>query len=163
MASNPEERPTRHGPSRWRIVWYENGRKEQATFYTRDDALKFQHLVEFYGNHWPPPTVWDRQHACLAEAAPSDKPTFRRYAERTLNDRHTANPGTKRDYEAILTRHVYPVFGNTLLDRVDRSDIAALITALKAKDLSSKTVTNIHGTVSSILKDAVTDRLIERN
>ena len=116
MASVERRPDTNTGP-RWRVIWWQAGRREQATFADPGYARRFKALVETYDG-WPPPTVWDRQHGCLVDDVPSDSPTFRDYAETTLHDRTRANEGTKKTYRAMLERHVHPELGDTPVDEI---------------------------------------------
>lgn len=150
------------GSERWYVRWRENGHEQSRPFYRQQDAEGFRNLVNTFGG-LPPPHIWDDNHRVLADQAPSGKPTFRSYAEQALHDRTRASEGTKRSYATILEHHVHPVIGDVPIDELTRRDLAKLVRELGNKSLSGKTKANIHGLVSSILKDAVTDGHLERN
>ena len=128
-----EHRVTRSG-DRWRVRWWQQGRQEQQTFAVEAYARQFRSLVDFYGG-WPPPSVWDRTHACLVDERPSDKPPFQEYAETTLHNRTRANEGTKKTYRSMLAHHVYPTIGATPVDDIGRGDLAKLVRHLNQQGL----------------------------
>jgi len=70
---------------------------------------------------------------------------------------------TLRGYEVNLRRHVFPVLGAQSLAALERADCRALIAACREKGLSPKSLENICRTLSSVLTQAVEDRLLAVN
>jgi hypothetical protein len=144
----------------WRVVWRQDGRKQQQTFPTEKGAKQFFHLVKAADEKWPDDWV---RGVGLKSKQPSTAPLFCDYAEKTINARQKADQRTKDDYKRILENHINPVIGNVPVDRIDRFQVSAVSDRLAAAGRSPKTVSNVHALMSSILSDAVTDRIIDRN
>jgi integrase len=154
------EQRTRATATSYRVIWREAGVKQQQTFHNAQAAQRFRLLVEGSGNRWP--HGWDRQHGFGETPAERGVQTFREWAEHILATRRRANVRTLADYRRDLERHVYPVIGDLGLDEIDEVAVAKLIDALTLT-LAPKTVQNIHGMVSSFLKDAVIRGKLPRN
>jgi integrase len=155
-----EVRHNRTGTTSYRVVWRENGVKQWETFRSPRGAEEFKAKVKAYGNHWPP--EWIRGHGDRIDV-PSNAPLFAAYAEKTINARQRADERTKDDYKRLLINHVNPMIGNVPVDRIDRFQVSAISDRMTAAGRSPKTVSNVHALLSSILSDAVTDRIIDRN
>lgn len=71
---------------------------------------------------------------------------------------------TKRSYTCHLKAHILPEFGEKQIQSIDQSDVQKFCTKLyNEKQLSPKTVRNIHGTLHRCLCDAITAKLIRVN
>ena len=178
-----EKRVYRTGTISYRVVWREHGIRQWETFSNIKAAEAFKVKVEAYGNYWPPD--WIKGHGDKSSTVPSNAPLFRDYAEKTINARQKADERTKDDYKRMLANHVYPLIGNVPVDRIDRFQVSEISDSMnkerEVKDehgkpvigkdgepiikppASEKTISNVHALVSSILSDAVTDRIIDRN
>jgi integrase len=176
-----ERRPVKSGIS-YRVVWREGGVKQQQTFPTEKAAMRFYHLVKAADERWP--EGWVKGKGFIADQD-STAPLFAAYAEKTINARQKADERTKDDYKRILANHINPVIGNVPVDRIDRFQVSAISDAMaKEREVrdehgkpvigkdgraiikppsSVKTISNVHALLSSILTDAVTDRIIDRN
>jgi integrase len=154
-----ERRPVKSGIS-YRVVWREGGVKQQQTFPTEKAAMRFYHLVKAADEKWP--EGWVKGKGFIADQT-STAPLFAAYAEKTINARQKADERTKDDYKRILANHINPVIGDIPVDRIDRFQVSAVSDRLADAGRSPKTVSNVHALMSSILSDAVTDRIIDRN
>jgi integrase len=70
---------------------------------------------------------------------------------------------TVRGYEVNLRRHVFPVLGAKSLAALERADCRTLIVACREKGLSPKSLENICRTLSSVLTQAVEDKVLAVN
>ena len=70
---------------------------------------------------------------------------------------------TVRGYEVNLRRHVFPILGAKSLAALERADCRALIVACREKGLSPKSLENICRTLSSVLTQAVEDKVLAIN
>ena len=70
---------------------------------------------------------------------------------------------TVRGYEVNLRRHIFPVLGAKSLAALERADCRALIVACREKGLSPKSLENICRTLSSVLTQAVEDKVLAIN
>jgi integrase len=154
-----ERRPIKSGIS-YRVVWREGGVKQQQTFPTEKAAMRFYHLVKAADEQWP--EGWVKGKGFLSDQA-STAPLFCDYAEKTINARQRADERTKADYKRILHNHINPVIGNVPVDRVDRFQVSEVSDRMASAGRSPKTISNAHALMSSVLSDAVTDRIIDRN
>lgn len=148
------------GRTTWRVLWREQGERQQQTFDDQEAAEEFCGHVVASGNRWP--RGWVKGHGWEDEAGP-DTVTFRQFAQRTIAARGKADPRTQADYLAQLERHVYPVIGDRPIERITRFDVAEVAQRMTAAGRAPKTVANVHALMSSVLRDAVTDELIRRN
>jgi integrase len=155
-----EPRQHKSGTS-YRVVWREDGEKQWETFRSLTAATKFRKLVEGSSNHWP--SGWVKGRGAPDDHASSDAPLFRDYAEKTISARQKADEGTKGGYRRLLVNHINPVLGHIPVDRIDRFHISKVADRMTVAGRATKTISNAHGLLSSILSDAVTDRLIDRN
>jgi integrase len=149
--ANLETRPNKGGKSH-RIVWRQDGIKQQETFRDLAAAKRFRLLVEGHGNRWP--TGWVRGVG-FGEAAPSGDPTFSEWAVRAVESRAMANERTRADYLRDVRLHLDPVFGSQRLDEITREDVGRWLIGLTQANKSPKTIKNIHGLASSIMSDAI--------
>jgi len=154
-----ERRPVKSGIS-YRVVWREGGVKQQQTFPTEKAAMRFYHLVRAADEKWP--EGWVKGKGFIADQD-STAPLFAAYAEKTINARQKADERTKADYMRILANHINPVIGDIPVDRIDRFQVSMVSDRLADAGRSPKTISNVHALMSSILSDAVTDRIIDRN
>jgi integrase len=147
---------------RWRVVWREHGDRQFESFDTADGAAAFKRQVEAAGDCWP--YGWVKGHGY---GAPADAtgPTLRSWAEQAIARRVRADARTKADYRRDLVNHVYPHLGDLPIDAITLDRVTAWLAAMVDAGLAAKTITNIHGIVSSIMNDALTHRppLIDHN
>lgn len=144
-----------------RVVWRQNGAKEQQTFTERPAAEDFLAHVKASGDRWP--RGWVKGKGWADEVGDQGAPTFRHYAEQTITARSKADARTKADYLAMLERHVYPLIGDKPVDRITRFDVSAVADKMTSEGKAPKTIANVHALLSSVLRDAVGDELVHRN
>lgn len=165
-----EKRSTKAGQPRWRVVWWQDGARQQQTYGNQQAAVAFRKRVEGYGNRWPP----GEDPRKPASTGPL---TFGAWARRAVEQRARANERTRGDYLRDLDRHF------TLLDPVPLADLDTAHVAHWETDrqsacrcghaqhaqpcpadgcrcrtgraLSAKTIRNLHGFASSIMADAL--------
>lgn len=106
-----EETTTKRGESRWRILYYEGGKRKASPRFKVDDHAK----------------AWFEEYQRTNGASASTS-TFRDAAERWLAGRK-ARPARLALYGSILRGHLYPVFGDTLLRDITDDDINAYLFA----------------------------------
>jgi integrase len=137
----------------YRVVWREDGRKQQLTLHDPVEAARFKQLVEGSGNRWP--AGWTRP----SKAAPprrSGKLTFGEWAETAINRRNRASERTKNDYRRDLRLH-FATLLDVPLDEVDAGHVTAWLDDRRAAGLSGKTIRNLYGFASSLYVDALAE------
>lgn len=144
----------------WRVVWWDHGKRQAETFATEAGAVEFRGYVEAAKNNWP--RGWVKGQG-WADDLPSTSPTFETWALEAIANRRHANERTKADYRRDLRNHVFPYLGATPVDRITDKAVDDWHRALATPKpdgpgLSIKTLTNIHGMVSSVIADAMTHR-----
>jgi integrase len=151
-----EKRETKSG-TRWRIVWWQDGGRQQQTYLTEAVALSFKAKVEAYGNQWPPGT--DPREKRLTGSL-----TFGTWAERAIERRTRATERTKADYRRDLQRH-FALLADVPLESLSEDHISAWERDRHDAGLADKTIRNLHGFASSLLGDARRHRppLVDHN
>lgn len=91
--------------------------------------------------------------------------TIERYAEHWIKDNISARlrPSTVSSYRETLRLHVLPILGRTTLRALTPAQVRALLATKTAAGLSPRSVRIVHGTLRSMLGEAVRDELVERN
>ena len=74
----------------------------------------------------------------------------------------TRSLNTQNDYAISYKKHISPILGHKLLNKIKVSDIKQWQSNL-LKVVSPRRVRNIRATLSTILKDAMADEIIEKN
>lgn len=89
--------------------------------------------------------------------------TFRAVAEKWFSTwRHGKAEKTKRNHEARLNNHLYPLFENTPIAEIQRSDIVRLADLLNEKGISSE-AGKVMQTLSMVFDYAVSAGVVELN
>jgi integrase len=183
-----ERRTTKSG-DRFRVIWWEDGQRQQKTFFDADSAGAFKDDVETFGNHWPPGTD-------PRPAGPATALTFQAWAERAIAARTRASDRTRADYRRDLAAH-FALLNPIPLEILRAEHVIAWMREREAAcrcgrpladhgrdgltppcnrpaGLSEKTRRNLHGFASSLIADALSqhppliahnpfaDRLTER-
>jgi len=101
----------------------------------------------------------------LQEADSIKLPTFEEYAKYWLEDyiKPLRRSSTYERYGDILKRHVFPTFGNKLINEIKRSEIRNLILRKSKEGLSRSMICLIRDVMSGALGYAVEDELIPGN
>lgn len=137
----------------WRVIWYQDGERQYETLADDVEAAKFKQLVEGSGNRWP--HGWTKGVGYGAEAT---GPTFEEWAEKAIARRSRASERAKEDYRRDLRTYAFPLFGRRPVGALMIEDSDALVEGMLALGRSPKTISNVHGLVSSIVKDAMKAR-----
>ena len=165
--ANLETRPWKSGVSH-RIVWRQDGVKQQETFHDETAATRFKQLVEGHGNQWPHGWVKGVGFVDLGPTVEPD-PTFGEWATRAIESRASATDRTRADYLRDVELHITPTFGETPLNKITKESVGRWLIDLAGKrapkNLSPKRIKDIHGLASSILRDAIEsgDFQVQRN
>ena len=86
--------------------------------------------------------------------------TFEDFARRWLSSAPDLRPRTRENYDGIIRNHLIPAFGKTPLSRLRPEHFRDLIRSKQAQGLAEPTVRRIVRLSSTILKTAVTDRIL---
>lgn len=140
----------------FRVVWREAGVKQYERFPTATAAESFRAKVEANNGRWP--FGWVKGYGFNDK--PSTAPTFTVWARRCITARSTASARTRHDYLRDFERHLEPVFGQTPVDQITKEQVGQWLIGLT---VSPKTAKNIHGLASSIMAEAVDERLAPGN
>lgn len=93
-----------------------------------------------------------------------DSLTLGEYADTWIEQASThLKPSTMKFYRDNLAQHIRPLLGTTVLSTIGRHDVKRLIAALQGKALSSRTVTGVVRTLSTILSEAVEEGRLAAN
>lgn len=134
------------------------GRDTTETFDTRKDAARFAKLVESAG---PKQALAIRRRK---DRANDDYvPTLAEMLVQHVDQLTGVTERTKADYLATAQRTWLPRLGDMDVDYITRTDVTDLINTLARRKLSAKSIANSHGILSSVLKTAVREGIIERN
>ena len=148
---------TKAGAPRWQVRWRQDGRSVSETFPTESGAIKFRGLVDAAGQRYPQGWVPGRGFS-----APQGGPTLVQWFGRAIDSRPGANNRTRSDYRRDFAGHVPAWLADKPIEAITREDVGKWLVEL-ASTLAPKTIHNIHGMVSSVMKDAQTDGLLTRN
>lgn len=148
---------TRRGIS-WQVRWRQDDQEVSATFATEAAAIKFRGLVDAAGQRYPP--GWIPGSGWIL-AGPTEL-TLRNWLPRAIAARPNAGSGTKERYRRLFEAHVPTELKDAPLGQITKEDAGVWVAGLLA-DNSTKTAHNIHGLISSVMKQAVEDGHIERN
>lgn len=181
MATTPHPHKTSTGEIHWRVRFrLEKGTNPVGeTFTTHEEALRFARLVDQVGGRTA------RAHRTQADLTKNQTLTtcYQRY-EKLAQAR--VSPGTADAYKRIWTQHIEPEFGAWYIDLLTREQIEMWIGTLRNTEtgasqkarqratlkgtplpppeyLSTKTIKNIHGLLSSILEQEVRAGRLARN
>jgi integrase len=143
------------GERRYQVRWRQDGKHgpiRSLTFHDRARAEKAMHLILAYG-HLP---------EALLRPAAQDTPTLRAAAKAHLEQLVGVTPRTIVDYRRALDRH-YPLLMDLPVTSIDREAVVAQIKAWQTAKVASKTISNRHGILSSVLGTAVRRQWITAN
>lgn len=98
------------------------------------------------------------------ELAKPEKTTLQKFAERWLGTKLNLSAKTRRDYEHLLTKHVYPNIGARVFQKVTMLDISTLYGSLISdRELSPRTVRYTHAVLNQVFEYGVLANLIPKN
>jgi integrase len=151
---------TRGGQNRYQVRWRQDHKEVNVTFSSRAAANRFRGAVDAadqrYPEGWIPGYGWARKE----EEAP--ELTLRDWFPRAIAARPSAASGTKENYRRVFARHVSDELKDIPLSKISKEMAGAWVAGLVATK-SAKTAHNIHGLISSVVKQAVEDGLVDRN
>ena len=174
------DRQRADGTPVFRVMFRMDGRQKSESFIARGTspsareeasraAERFKALVERIGPHAALRTR-DARDGADAEGA---VPLLKDYFEHHLALGSALTDGTKDEYRRVAARTWLPVFGEFPLDAITRVDVARWVTRMATEPtiggskpgviLSSKSMRNAQGLLSSVLTSAVREDLITRN
>ncbi|HIV63074.1 MAG TPA: site-specific integrase [Candidatus Butyricicoccus avistercoris] len=124
-------------------------------------------------------TIYGKTQKEVAErlraiTASIDRGTFQEPSKLTLTDYSkeyvahyvsTLSPYTQQSYKIALDKHILPALGSIKLSKLSHRDVQAFISSLGqgGKELSPKTIRNIHGVLHGLLDAAVRDEILIKN
>lgn len=156
------------GRVRWQVRWRNGGGRGapevSESFDTHKDAVWFKGLVDVAGQRYP--EGWIPRYGFIKT---QDGVSLAEWLPRAVAARQRASDQVKAGYLSYIKHHVPTWLGAKMLTDVTREDIGLWIGELRAKKvrggkpMSSKTISNVHGFVSSAFNDAVRDGLAVRN
>lgn len=147
----------------WQVRWRQNGKGFSETFSSEAGAVKFRGMVDAAGQHYPEDWIPEVGIVKRAVEPPLAGPPLLEWFGRSVGSRPRANPRTRADYSRDFRLHVPPWLAQKPIETITREDVGRWLIELQEKKLSAKSIHNIHGTVSSVMKDAQADDLIRRN
>ncbi|WP_019548512.1 tyrosine-type recombinase/integrase [Streptomyces sulphureus] len=154
----------------WQVKWRAGGARsapfQTERFDDEDSAQVFKAAVDEHGQQWPPGWVKGKGYIDPA-AGVEDRFVFSTYASASLKNR----TGVEERYRAAslkeLETYVFPTFGNCDVrspEHFSKATVGAWVNAMANtkvwrgsthKAMSSKTLRNLHGLLSSILNEAM--------
>lgn len=148
MASIEERHSKASGAVSYRVIWRDKGQRNTQTFADRDAARQWKDVLERTGHDSA-----KAERAVLSAASPS--PTVKDAGARHIASLTNLTPYTLQVYERQVRLHISPTLGHLPVDQVTRDDVAEWVMHMRDKGLSPKTITNVHGLMSSIFSTAV--------
>lgn len=150
------------GTPSFQVRWRDERREQHSeTFNTEAAAIEFRGLVDAAGQRLPDGWISGFGFPDSSEDRPSL--TLDSWADRSLAARTRANARTRADYVRDYRRHISPKLGHLLVDSISREDAGRWLNDLADSGLSAKTIRNLHGLASSIMREAVLDGHAARN
>jgi integrase len=149
---------------RWQVRWREGRKQRSETFDERSDALKFRGLVDAAGQRAPDGWVAGQGFA----PRPPTGLTLAQWHERAVSARTRASESSRAAYRRDFRIHVPQWLSERPLDAITREDVGLWLAEMtqhtyRGRPVSPKTISNVHGTLSSVLRDAQRDGLVTRN
>jgi integrase len=151
---------TRGGQNRYQVRWRQDHKEVNVTFSSRAAANRFRGAVDAADQRYP--QGWIPGHGWAKKVEEAPEPTLREWSPRAIAARPSAAPGTKENYRRLFARHVSDELKDMSLSKITKEMAGTWMAGLVAAK-SAKTAHNIHGLISSVVKQAVEDGLVERN
>ncbi|MFJ8760871.1 tyrosine-type recombinase/integrase [Streptomyces cyaneofuscatus] len=176
MASIVKRTNTAGDITAYQVRWREGGTRgapgQSETFDDEPSAEVFRDAVNEAGQHWPP--GWVKGEGYITqERQDEDRFRFRNYATRIIDERTGIEEHYRKACLGELEKWIFPTFGECDVRSVEhfssdtiRPWVRRLETTLvrrggmpdgspKMKPMSPKTIRNLHGLLSGILREAV--------
>lgn len=135
------------------------GRQTTESFRTEREAQKFAKEVETIGGK----AAIARRRRKDAADPDAYVPTVAEMLTRHIDQLTGVTERTRLDYAAMARRTWLPLIGERDVDELTRAGISAVINELDARGLSAKSIANAQGLLSSMMRTALIDGLIDTN
>lgn len=150
----------------FQVRWRQDGKQQSETFKTKPQAIKFRGLVDAAGQQWP--ENWVPGVGFVTPRRAPGGITLREWFPRAVAARPRASAEQKERYLKQFAKYVPDELADMPLEEITEEVAGAWVTGmLEGEGLpsvpSAKTVHNVFGTVSSVVKQAVRNGLVERN
>lgn len=146
---------------KWQVRWSQDGKDTGETFDTAAGAVRFRGMVDAAGGRWP--KGWVSGYGMVgAPVTTGTGLTLAQWFPRAIAARSGANPRTRDDYQRDFDRNVPGWLADKAIEEITREDVGRWLIELQGR-LSPKSIHNTHSTVSSVMKDALSDNLVLRN
>lgn len=149
MASIRERRRS-DGTRSFAVLWRdpETGRQTSLTYDDEREARVAKELIEAAGGY-------AAEAARIAEAVRAPGPTVEAVIAEHIDLLTGVGPDTRSHYRGQLTRHIAPVLGPCPVAALTYRHVAGWVRAMADKNLSPKTIANVHGLLSAAMTTAV--------
>lgn len=138
------------GRPTYKVRFRHAGKQTSRTFTIKRDAESFARQVDRQG-----PAI-----TLATESVPAGTPTLDEWAERYFAMRTGIDPNTIIKDRRIYEAQWKPALGSLPITLVDRVAVATVMNKIERAD---KTIKNYHGVLSSMMKVAVQERVLDRN
>jgi len=155
---------------KWQVRWRDadaDGKETSEQFTSKEQANVFRGLVDANRQRWP--QGWVPGRGFVTEPTQGVGLTLREFFPVAIAARPGASADLKKRYLRQFERYVPDALKDKPMAKISGTDAGAWVAGLqsqpsgKGKKLSAKTAHNIFGTVSSVMKQALADGLVERN
>jgi integrase len=150
---------------KWRLGGGRGAKGQSETFDDIDAAEVFQKAVNDAGQQWPPGWVKGVGFITQESASGDEQYRFRTWALDCVAHRTGIEENTRKAYRQELESWIFPTFGECDVrspEHFSKRTVAAWVIKLEGtivpktrRKMSPKTLRNLHGLLSSILKEAV--------
>lgn len=150
------------GSVAWQVRWRERGAQRSVTYAdarTADRLAANARTADRLASRLSTGAAF-ADVATLAEAAPA--PTVAETVERHIGLLTGVTDRTREDYRRQAARHILPTLGGMPVDHVRTEHLARWVNSPE-RQVSSKTLANLHGLLSSVLSTAVRDGWLSDN
>ncbi|MFF2612273.1 tyrosine-type recombinase/integrase [Kitasatospora sp. NPDC058046] len=157
-------------PTSYRVKWREGGGRDDPwqgeNFEDETAAGVFKDLVNAAGQHWPEGWVKGRGFVSEEEETEDERCNFRAYALASIARRTGAEERYRRASVKEAETYLFPTFGDadvrstkdfskaTIADWLTQMSQTMVWRGGEHRKMSPKTIKNLHGLLSSILKEA---------
>jgi integrase len=164
-------RPRRDGSTAFKVQWRLGGQRggtwQSETFDDKKQALRFQALVEAHAHRWPDGWVKGWGFGPVPVAEPAGLTPLAAFGRAYVRRLTSAGPYTQTRYLAqveLLEQWIRAATGRSpLVETFTSDDDRDWINARRRAGASPKTISNYHGLLAAIFKDAVRKGLIAAN
>jgi integrase len=150
---------------KWRLGGGRGAPWQSESFEDEESAAVFKAAVDEAGQQWPPGWVKGQGYIVQAEPTSDERYRFRTWALDCVAHRTGIEENTRKAYRQELADWIFPTFGECDVRSVEhfsKRTVAAWVIKLETtivpktqRKMSPKTIRNLHGLLSSILKEAV--------